>query len=118
MSRNSEHATERTPEHRIERDSPAGRSNISLSAEEMERFYRTMIRVRGFDQKVAELFEAGEIKGTAHSYVGQEAVAAGVCANLTDVASGRGGGVRIATSSRVITAATGTASRRARAWTG
>ena len=27
---------------------------------------------------------AGEIKGTAHSYVGQEAVAAGVCANLTE----------------------------------
>ena len=43
-----------------------------------------MSRVRRFDQRVAELFEAGEIKGTAHSYVGQEAVAAGVCANLTD----------------------------------
>ena len=60
-----------------------GQSNIRLSTEEMERFYHTMSRVRGFDRKVAELFEAGEIKGTAHSYVGQEAVAAGVCANLT-----------------------------------
>ena len=71
----------------------------------MERFYHTMSRVRGFDQKVAELFEAGEIKGTAHSYVGQEAVAAGVCANLTE-----------RTSSRATTAVTGTASRRGRAW--
>ena len=84
MSRMTEHASERTREHGFERDSPAGRSNISLSVEEMERFYRTMSRVRGFDEKVTELFEAGEIKGTAHSYVGQEAVAAGVCANLTE----------------------------------
>ena len=44
--------------------------------------YRTMRRIRAFDERVAELFQGGEIKGTAHSYVGQEAVAAGVCANL------------------------------------
>ena len=75
------------PEHESGRGHEPGahaaRSNIRLSVEEMERFYHTMSRVRGFDRKVAELFEAGEIKGTAHSYVGQEAVAAGVCANLT-----------------------------------
>ena len=75
----SEHESDR--EH--EPEAHAARSNIRLSTEEMERFYHTMSRVRGFDLKVAELFEAGEIKGTAHSYVGQEAVAAGVCANLT-----------------------------------
>ena len=75
----SEHASERGHEP----EPHAGRSNLRLSVEEMEGFYRTMARVRGFDQKVAELFETGEIKGTAHSYVGQEAVAAGVCASLT-----------------------------------
>ena len=75
----SEHASERGHEP----GPHAGRSNLRLSVEEMEGFYRTMARVRGFDQKVAELFETGEIKGTAHSYVGQEAVAAGVCASLT-----------------------------------
>ena len=80
----SESASERLPGRGTGRSGPKGRSNISLSAEEMERFYRTMSRVRGFDEKVTELFEAGEIKGTAHSYVGQEAVAAGVCANLTE----------------------------------
>ena len=79
-----ESASERSPGRSTERSGPKGRSNISLSAEEMERFYLTMSRVRGFDEKVTELFEAGEIKGTAHSYVGQEAVAAGVCANLTE----------------------------------
>ena len=75
----SEHASERG----YESGPHAGQSNIRLSVEEMEGFYRAMVRVRRFDQKVAELFEAGEIKGTAHSYVGQEAVAAGVCASLT-----------------------------------
>ena len=29
--------------------------------------YRTMRRIRAFDENVAELFEGGEIKGTAHS---------------------------------------------------
>ena len=80
MPRNSRRASESSPAS----DGPAGLSNVRLSRDEMERFYRTMSRVRGFDQRVTELFEAGEIKGTAHSYVGQEAVAAGVCANLTE----------------------------------
>jgi len=88
MTRNSETASEPFTERAPDRDSYRGdssvRSNIRLSAQEMEGFYRTMSRVRGFDEKVTELFEAGEIKGTAHSYVGQEAVAAGVCANLTE----------------------------------
>ncbi|MBI4591623.1 MAG: dehydrogenase E1 component subunit alpha/beta [Candidatus Rokubacteria bacterium] len=43
-----------------------------------------MVRIRRFDEKVAELFNAGLVKGTAHSYVGQEAVAAGACAALRD----------------------------------
>ena len=80
----SESASRRRSGRGAECSGPTGRSNISLSSEEMERFYRTMSRVRGFDEKVTELFAAGEIKGTAHSYVGQEAVAAGVCANLTE----------------------------------
>ena len=80
MARKSRRASESAPAP----GAPAGLSNVRLSPEEVEGFYRTMARVRGFDQKVTELFEAGEIKGTAHSYVGQEAVAAGVCANLTE----------------------------------
>ena len=80
MARKSRKASARTSDQ----GAPGGVANTRLSHEEMERFYRTMSRVRGFDEKVTELFEAGEIKGTAHSYVGQEAVAAGVCANLTE----------------------------------
>ena len=84
MTRESEQASDPAQDRGSRSDAPAGRSNIALSLAEMEGFYRTMSRVRGFDEKVAALFEAGEIKGTAHSYVGQEAVAAGVCANLTE----------------------------------
>ena len=60
----------------------AKKSNLRLPSDLHVDLYRTMRRIRAFDEKVAELFTGGEIKGTAHSYVGQEAVAAGVCASL------------------------------------
>jgi 2-oxoisovalerate dehydrogenase E1 component len=41
-----------------------------------------MLRVRHFDLRVRELFLEGVVKGTAHSCVGQEAIAAGACAAL------------------------------------
>ncbi len=44
--------------------------------------YSTMLRIRLFEEKVRELFQAGIVKGTAHSYAGQEAIAAGVCCHL------------------------------------
>jgi TPP-dependent pyruvate/acetoin dehydrogenase alpha subunit len=43
---------------------------------------RTMLRIRAFDERVVTLFASGKIAGALHSYVGEEAVAAGVCANL------------------------------------
>ena len=63
-------------------DARSRESNRRLPPDLHLDLYRTMRRIRAFDERVAELFEGGEIKGTAHSYVGQEAVAAGVCANL------------------------------------
>jgi pyruvate dehydrogenase E1 component alpha subunit len=44
--------------------------------------YETMQRIRRFELTVVELFARGKIPGFLHTYVGQEAVAAGVCANL------------------------------------
>lgn len=44
--------------------------------------YTGMLRIRLFEEKTTELFLAGAVKGTAHSYVGEEAIAVGVCANL------------------------------------
>jgi TPP-dependent pyruvate/acetoin dehydrogenase alpha subunit len=46
------------------------------------RFYREMLRIRVFEDRVFELFEAGRVPGTVHQYQGQEAVAVGVCAVL------------------------------------
>ena len=43
-----------------------------------------MWRIRRFDQRVRELFLEGVVKGTAHSCVGQEAIAAGACGALRD----------------------------------
>jgi 2-oxoisovalerate dehydrogenase E1 component len=50
----------------------------------LERMYRDLVRVRRFDQRVIELFNQGVVKGTAHSCVGQEAIAVGACAALDD----------------------------------
>lgn len=44
--------------------------------------YETMQRIRSFEMAVVELFARGKIPGFLHTYVGQEAVAAGVCACL------------------------------------
>ena len=41
-----------------------------------------MVRIRLFEERVAELVEAGEIQTPCHLYIGQEAIAAGVCAAL------------------------------------
>ena len=44
--------------------------------------YRTMLRIRFFEEQVAKLFADGEIPGFLHLALGQEAVATGICAAL------------------------------------
>ena len=58
--------------------------NMQVPPDVLEGLYTTMRRIRRFEEHTAELFQDGFIKGTAHSYIGQEAVAAGVCANLRE----------------------------------
>ncbi len=43
---------------------------------------RMMWRIRIFEEQVADLVEAGEIRTPCHLYIGQEAIATGVCAAL------------------------------------
>jgi TPP-dependent pyruvate/acetoin dehydrogenase alpha subunit len=45
---------------------------------------RKMILIREFDELAIRLRTEGKIYGAVHPYVGQEAVAVGVCANLTN----------------------------------
>ena len=59
-------------------------SNVTVDAETLRDLYVTMRRIRAFEDKTADLFEEGVVKGTAHSYKGEEAIAAGVCATLRD----------------------------------
>ena len=44
--------------------------------------YSTMLRIRLFEEKIVELYPEQEMKCPVHLYIGQEAVAAGVIANL------------------------------------
>ena len=58
--------------------------NMQLPAKTLEDLYTTMRRIRAFEQRTTELFNDGVVKGTAHSYMGEEAIASAVCANLED----------------------------------
>jgi acetoin:2,6-dichlorophenolindophenol oxidoreductase subunit alpha len=53
-----------------------------VTLEVARRMYRNMVRIRISEEHVAEAVEAGEIGTPCHLSIGQEAVAAGVCAAL------------------------------------
>ena len=44
--------------------------------------YRIMIRIRRFEERVSQEFAAGNIPGSVHVYIGEEAVATGAIAHL------------------------------------
>ena len=56
---------------------------MTLDTPQLARMLRTMILIREFDERAIALRVAGKIYGAVHPYVGQEAVAVGVCASLT-----------------------------------
>ncbi len=49
-----------------------------------EKMFEIMLKIRIFEQKAVELFSNGELPGWLHSYIGEEAVATGVCLNLAN----------------------------------
>jgi TPP-dependent pyruvate/acetoin dehydrogenase alpha subunit len=44
--------------------------------------YREMLRIRLFEERLLEMFPSGQIYGTTHTYIGQEANAVGVLATM------------------------------------
>lgn len=46
--------------------------------------YETLVKIRRFEERVGKDFTAGKIPGWVHLYIGEEAVAVGVCAHLRD----------------------------------
>jgi len=55
-------------------------NNISKNI--LLKMYHNMLTTRKFEEKVAYFFSMGMVHGTTHLYVGEEAVAAGVCAAM------------------------------------
>ena len=57
---------------------------MSLSREQALARLHEMVRIRRFEEKCAELYSAGKIRGFLHLYIGEEAVAAGAMPVLTE----------------------------------
>src|SRR5436190_1908353 len=53
-----------------------------LTKEQALSWYRTMQLIRHCEERLAKSHQRGLIHGACHTYVGQEAIAVGVCANL------------------------------------
>jgi acetoin:2,6-dichlorophenolindophenol oxidoreductase subunit alpha len=51
----------------------------TLTEEQLREFFREMLLIRRFEEKVEERFRAGELPGFLHVAIGQEAIAVGVC---------------------------------------
>jgi len=57
---------------------------VDISREKLLWMYERMQMIRHFENQLHEDFAAGKIPGFVHLYAGEEAIAVGVCAHLTD----------------------------------
>jgi TPP-dependent pyruvate/acetoin dehydrogenase alpha subunit len=55
---------------------------MALEPQQLLEMYQKMVPIRRFDQRAVEEFQAGNIPGGVHTYIGEEAVAVGVCTAL------------------------------------
>jgi pyruvate dehydrogenase E1 component alpha subunit len=53
-----------------------------LSRDQALHFYRQMLKIRLFEEQVNQLYLGAKMPGLAHLYIGQEAIAVGVCEAL------------------------------------
>ncbi len=53
-----------------------------ISNKRLIELYRTMFKIRAIELKIEEFYLEDEMKTPVHLYIGQEAIAAWVCANL------------------------------------
>ena len=56
----------------------------NLSPKRQHEMLRVMQTIRRFEEHASDAFLAGDVYGVVHCYIGQEAVAVGVCSALTD----------------------------------
>lgn len=57
-------------------------ANSETTAGQWMRMYRQMVSIRLFEEQVNELYTRALMPGLAHLYIGEEAVAVGVCETL------------------------------------
>jgi len=58
-------------------------SPAPVTAELKKNLFFTVLRIRLIEEKIADLYPEQEMRCPCHLYIGQEAVATGVCANLS-----------------------------------
>src|SRR6201984_3432700 len=58
------------------------KTDNAVAAELGVRLYRQMVRIRLFEEQVNELYTRALMPGLAHLYIGEEAVAVGICEAL------------------------------------
>jgi pyruvate dehydrogenase E1 component alpha subunit len=56
--------------------------NVPIPDERWIHFYRQMLKIRLFEEEVNQLYLSAKMPGLAHLYIGEEAVAVGVCEAL------------------------------------
>ena len=56
---------------------------LELDSETLLHMFRQMVKIREFEEAAARMAEQAKIPGAVHLYVGEEAVAVGVCTELT-----------------------------------
>lgn len=54
-----------------------------ISIDTIRELYRVMLKIRKFEEKIIELYPTEDMKTPVHLYIGEEAIASGVCANLS-----------------------------------
>src|SRR5260370_31596692 len=57
-------------------------TDVSIDSVQALALYRTMLVIRRCEEQLAKSYQAGMIHGACHTYIGEEAVATGVCAHL------------------------------------
>ena len=61
-----------------------GQGKVGFTPEQARSAYSTMLLVRRFEEKVAQMYGLGLIGGYCHLYIGQEAIIAGVAAHFKE----------------------------------
>jgi 2-oxoisovalerate dehydrogenase E1 component len=57
---------------------------LGLTKDQLLGLYRQMLEIRRAEEQLARLHQSGQIPGACHTYIGEEAIATGVCAQLRE----------------------------------